>query len=178
MVNVDIGDGYSPVRREILSSWPDEKSALSTVKCEMPLGIAVDNNYDFDGRKEGFFDIIRVEPDSNGEKVGVKVGDTLRACNSVMDKKVIEFKSLNTALSEFIISSTPTFKKNNVRIANPITKSRSLFMADNRTFESVQNAINSNLPDRSVNLVLERRNPKAVIMKAGENSNEVEISET
>lgn len=39
-------------------------------------------------------------------------------------------------------------------------------MADNRTFDSVRNAIDSNLPNGSVNLVLERRNPKAVIMKA------------
>lgn len=89
VVNAEIGEGYKPIKREFLSSWPDEQSALSTVKCPMPLGIAVDNQYDFEGRKPGFFDVIRVEPGSNAEKADVQVGDTLRACNSVMDKKVI-----------------------------------------------------------------------------------------
>lgn len=53
-----------------------------------------------------------------------------------------------------------------MKIVSPIRKSRTLFMADNRTFDSVRNAIDSNLPDGSANLVFERRNPKAVIMKA------------
>ena len=44
---------------------------MAAVKCPMPLGIAVDNHYDFEGRKAGFFDVIRVEPASNAEKAGI-----------------------------------------------------------------------------------------------------------
>lgn len=73
---------------------------------------------------------------------------------------------MNTVLSEFIINSAQSVKKNNMKIVSPIRKSRTLFMADNRTFDSVRNAIDSNLPDGSANLVFERRNPKAVVMKA------------
>ena len=132
----------------------------------MPLGIAVDNQYEIEGRNKGFFDIIRVEQGSNAEKVGIQVGDTLRACNSVMDKKVIEFSSVSTALSEFIISKASSLKNNDVKVVNPVSKTRTFFMADGRKYDAVRNAIDSNLKDGSVNLVLERRNPKSVVMKA------------
>lgn len=84
VVNVDIGVGFKMMREQFDSSWTDEESALTVLKCPMPLGMVIDEVKDLDGRKKGHFEIVEVFEDSNAQKAGIKAGDAIRACNATI----------------------------------------------------------------------------------------------
>jgi hypothetical protein len=118
-----------------------------------------------------------VEEGSNAEAAGIKVGDTLRACNSIAEKIEIKSKSFGYKTAEFVLEKIYNLDidykplsldqtNNKDLIISPSMQIRSLFMADGRNFEAVQRAVESNKQDGSARLVFERRNPKAVVMNA------------
>jgi C-terminal processing protease CtpA/Prc len=126
------------MRETFNSSWVDEESALTTLKCEMPMGMVIDEVQNLEGRKKGHFEVVEVFEDSNAEKAGIKVGDAVRACNATIQKRV------NDATA-FIEADT--------------TRTKALFVADGKPFDNLIGAIQTNKSESSVTLVIERRKP-------------------
>ena len=50
---------------------------MTTLKCEMPLGMVLDEVKNLEGRKKGHFEVTEVFEGSNAEKAGIKVGDAI-----------------------------------------------------------------------------------------------------
>ena len=123
VVNVDIGEGFKMMRETFNSSWVDEESALTVMKCPMPLGMVIDEVKDLEGRKKGIFEIVEVFEDSNAEKAGIKVGDAVRACNATPRARVVD-------ATAFIEADTSLTK--------------ALFIADGMPFDNLIGAIKTN----------------------------------
>ena len=143
VVNVDIGEGFKMMRETFNSSWLDEESAVTVLKCPMPLGMVIDEVKNLEGRKKGHFEIVEVFEDSNAEKAGIKVGDAIRACNATVRKRV------NDATA-FVEADT--------------SKTKALFTADGNTFDALIGAIQTNKEEDYITLVIERRKPAQAVI--------------
>ena len=86
VVEIDIGEGYKMMRENFSPSWKDESGSLAVVKCDLPLGMTIEQVENTEGRmtNRSLFEIVEVAEGSNAEKAGIKVGDTLRACNATV----------------------------------------------------------------------------------------------
>lgn len=42
VVEIDIGEGYKMMREKFSASWRDNESTLAVVRCDMPLGMVID----------------------------------------------------------------------------------------------------------------------------------------
>lgn len=137
-IDIDIGEGFKMMKDKFDSSWNDDQSALTVLKCPMPLGMVVNELKSPEGRKKGIFEILEVEEGSNAEKAGIRVGDAFRACNATVQKQVRD-------ATAFIEADTQ--------------RTKALFVADGKPFDTLMGAIATNAGEGSITMVLERRKP-------------------
>ena len=119
IIDIDIGEGYKMMKETFKASWRDENSCLAVVKCELPLGMVIDEVKDTEGRLSGIYEISEVYEGGNAEKAGIKVGDALRACNASATRPVND--------TAFVEANTK--------------RGRALFSADGADFDNVIKAV-------------------------------------